>query len=94
MSCYDQVDIAERKMNVIDEFESYLISNDDDLFAFWQRHEASYSIMYSIACEIPITSATNTGVEHLFPSSGNAVTETRTRLSTQKVNKLIFIKTK
>ncbi|CAF2088726.1 unnamed protein product [Rotaria magnacalcarata] len=97
-SCYGQVDTTETKVNVIDEFERYLkpsdslLNDDEDLFAFWERQKHSYSILHSITCEILITPATNTAVEHLFSSSGNAVTETRSRLSAQKVNKLMFIK--
>ncbi|CAF3998677.1 unnamed protein product, partial [Rotaria magnacalcarata] len=86
--CYGQVDTTETKVNVIDEFERYLkpsdslLNDDEDLFAFWERQKDSYSILHSITCEILITHATNTAVEHLFSSSGNAVTETRSSTTT------------
>ena len=80
-SSYDQVDVAERKINVIAKFESYLksadslLKDDEDLFAFWKQQKNSYPIMYSMACEILITSAINTAVEHLFSSNDSALTE-------------------
>ena len=48
-SSYDQVNIAERKINVIAEFESYLksddslLKDDEDLFVFWERQKNSIS---------------------------------------------------
>jgi hypothetical protein len=51
-----------------------------------------FPVLYSIARDILIIPATNTSVERLFSASGNTITDTRTRLSAEKVDKLMFIK--
>ncbi len=51
-----------------------------------------YPILYTIAKDILIIPAINTCVERLFSASGNAVTETRTRLNADKLDKLMFLK--
>lgn len=48
--------------------------------------------MNSIAKDILIIPATNTSIERLFSASGNLVTDTRTRLNSDKINKLMFLK--
>jgi hypothetical protein len=59
---------------------------------FWKRQQIFFPVLYSIARQILIIPATNTAVERLFSASGNTVTHTRTRLSAEKVDKLMFIK--
>lgn len=93
--CFDQPSTG--VTNVIDELKLYLQSTDklldnEDLLTFWKRQKALYPILYSIACDILIIPATNTAAERLFSASGKTVTNTRNRLSSQKVDKLMFIK--
>ncbi|CAF3817810.1 unnamed protein product [Rotaria magnacalcarata] len=94
--CYDQPSAA-GVVAINDEFKRYLQSNDtlidnEDLLTFWKRQKNLYPILYSIVCDILIIPASNTAVERLFSASGHAVTDTRTRLSAQKLDKLMFIK--
>lgn len=93
--CFDQPGGTGTQTN--DEFKRYLQSTDtlvgnEDLLTFWTRQKNLYPTLYSIACEILIVPASNTAVERLFSASGQAVTNVRTRLSAQKLNKLMFIK--
>ena len=68
------------------------MNKDDDVFQYWLHRRESFPILYSIAKDILINPATNTTAESLFSASGAAVTEVRTRLSADKVNKLTFLK--
>ncbi|CAF4530762.1 unnamed protein product [Rotaria sp. Silwood2] len=96
--CFDQISTAAIAPNTNDELKRYLQSNDnlihddEDLLIFWKRQKVFYPTMYSIACEILIVPATNTAAERLFSASGKTITNTRTRLATEKVDKLMFIK--
>jgi hypothetical protein len=96
--CFDQTSTAAIVPDANDELKRYLQSNhsliddDEDLLVFWERQKVFYPILYSIACEILIIPATNTAAERLFSASGKTITNTRTRLSAEKVDKLMFIK--
>ncbi|CAF4921023.1 unnamed protein product [Rotaria sp. Silwood1] len=95
--CYDQISTTLKASDTNDELKRYLQSIDslidnEDLFDFWRRQKFVYPVLYSIARDILIVPATNTAAERLFSASGNTVTETRNRLSSQKVDKLMFIK--
>ncbi|CAF4609023.1 unnamed protein product, partial [Rotaria sp. Silwood2] len=95
--CYDQISTTSKASDNNDELKRYLQSIDslidnEDLFDFSRRQKFIYPVLYSIARDILIVAATNTAAERLFSASGNTVTETRNRLSSQKVDKLMFIK--
>ncbi|CAF5033384.1 unnamed protein product, partial [Rotaria sp. Silwood1] len=95
--CYDQISTTSKASDNNDELKRYLQSIDslidnEDLFDFWRRQKFIYPVLYSIARDILIVPATTTAAERLFSASGNTVSETRTRLSSQKVDKLMFIK--
>jgi hypothetical protein len=96
--CFDQTSALAIVSDANDELKRYLQSNDnlvdddEDLLLFWKRQKVFFPILYSIAREILIIPATNTAVERLFSASGNTITTTRTRLSAEKVDKLMFIK--
>ncbi|CAF4331137.1 unnamed protein product, partial [Rotaria sordida] len=95
--CYDQISTIPKASDTDDELKRYLQSIDslidnEDLFDFWRRQKFVYPVLYSIARDILIVPATNTAAERLFSASGNTVTETRNRLSSQKPDKLMFIK--
>ncbi|CAF3375517.1 unnamed protein product [Rotaria sp. Silwood2] len=94
--CYDQPSAAV-VIAANDEFKRYLQSTDtlvdnEDLLTFWKQQKDLYPIIYSIARDILIIPASNTAVERLFSASGRTVTDTRTRLSGEKLDKLMFIK--
>jgi len=96
-SCFDLEQPRTKQQNINNEFENYLndetkLKKNDDLFQYWSKHRHIYPILYTIAKDILIIPATNTCVERLFSASGNAVTETRTRLNADKLNKLMFLK--
>ncbi|CAF1353535.1 unnamed protein product [Adineta steineri] len=95
--CFDQSPATIAVVDANDELKRYLRStdtliDDEDLLTFWKRHKSLYPVLYSIACVVLIIPASNTAVERLFSASGKTVTNVRTRLSAQKVDKLMFIK--
>ncbi|CAF1474941.1 unnamed protein product [Adineta ricciae] len=96
--CFDQLSKSNTVADSNDEIKRYLQSHDsiigtEDPLPFWTRHKNSHPILYSIATEILIIPDSNTAVERLFSASGkNSYTSVRTRLSTQKVDKLMFKK--
>ncbi|CAF1395413.1 unnamed protein product [Rotaria sp. Silwood1] len=95
--CFDQLSTSASVPDANDKLKRYLQANDslrddEDLFMFWKRQKAFYPTLYSIVCEILIIPATKTAAERLLSASGNTITNTRTRLSAEKVNKLMFIK--
>ncbi|CAF4140958.1 unnamed protein product, partial [Rotaria sordida] len=88
-------DLPDQTANNIRVFTNCVLESYDlkrDLFAFWERQNDLYPFLYLIARDVLIVSATNTAVERLFSASENSVTEARTRLSAQKVDKLMFLK--
>src|SRR4051794_3662190 len=79
------------------EFENYLndrtkLEKNDSILEYWSKQQHIYPTLYAIAKDILIIPATNTSIERLFSASGSAVTETRTRLDAEKLNKLMFLK--
>ncbi|CAF1482810.1 unnamed protein product [Rotaria sp. Silwood1] len=96
-SCFDLEQSQTRQQHMNDEFESYLneetkLKRNDDLFQYWIQRQQKFPILYSIAKDILTIPATNTCVERLFSASGAAATESRTRLSADKLDKLMFLK--
>lgn len=80
------------------ELEEYLNLNvqlheDDDILLFWRQNRSKFPILTSIVQDYYAIPASNTIVERLFSSSKNTVSDKRTRLSTDKINKLLFLKT-
>jgi hypothetical protein len=67
------------------------IDENDDVFSFWKENEKSFPTLSTIVRELYAIPASNTIVERLFSSSKNTVTDRRTRLSAEKVNKLLFL---
>ncbi|CAF1285589.1 unnamed protein product [Rotaria sordida] len=81
------------------EFENYLASTlvmegdeNDDILAFWRQHKQTFPLIASIARDILAIPASNTTVERQFSSCKNTVTDKRTKLGSEKMNKLIFLK--
>ncbi|CAF4922845.1 unnamed protein product, partial [Rotaria sp. Silwood1] len=61
------------------------------LFAFWERQNDLYPILYLIARDVLIVSATNTAVERLFSASENSITEAHTLFVDNGTTPLLII---
>jgi hypothetical protein len=80
-----------------DELEEYMASNiqlneSDDVLSFWLQHKLKFPILFSIVQDFYAIPASNTIVERLFSSSKSTITDKRTSLASEKVNKLLFLK--
>ncbi len=87
------------KNDIDKEFEHYLASTlvmegdeNDDILSFWRQHKQTFPLIASIARDILAIPASNTSVERQFSSCKNTVTDKRTKLGSEKLNKLIFLK--
>jgi len=59
---------------------------------FWSRHSKSFPTISTIVRDIFAIPASSTMVERLFSISKNTVTDKRTRLGMDKIDKLMFLK--
>ncbi|CAF1124545.1 unnamed protein product [Didymodactylos carnosus] len=80
-----------------DEFHLYIESTvtfgkDETVLDYWKKNETVYPTISKIAKRILAIPATDTSAERLFSQSGNTVTNRRTRLGTDKVNQLMFLR--
>ncbi|CAF1443450.1 unnamed protein product [Didymodactylos carnosus] len=73
--------------SVFDDF-----TNDDDLFSFWRKKKDEFPIIGAIARKLLGIPASNTSVERLFSSTKITVSDRRTRLGAEKIDKLMFLK--
>ena len=78
------------------EFEIYLNSDlrldeNADLFEFWMQQCENFPQLFQLAKQVLIIPASNTCVERMFSVSGATVTEKRTRLAIEKIDKMIFL---
>jgi hypothetical protein len=99
MEVFDKPPSVPKKDNVEEELENYLASTlvmegdeNDDILSFWKQHKQSFPLIASIARHILSIPASNTSVERQFSSCKNTVTDKRTKLGSEKLNKLIFLK--
>jgi hypothetical protein len=99
MEVFDKPPSIPQKNNVEKELENYLTSTlvmegdaEDDILSFWKQHKQSFPLIASIARDILAIPASNTSVERQFSSCKNTVTDKRTKLGSEKLNKLIFLK--
>ncbi|CAF3410164.1 unnamed protein product [Rotaria socialis] len=79
------------------EFDRYLgdetrIDNNTNILTYWHLNKSIYPNLARLAKRILAIPATNTTIERLFSDSGNTITDRRTRLDTDKINNLLFIK--
>jgi hypothetical protein len=77
------------------EFEIYLNSDlrldeNADLFEFWMQQRENLPQLFQLAKQVLIIPTSNTCVERMFSVSGATVTEKRTRLAIEKIDKMIF----
>ncbi|CAF3389170.1 unnamed protein product [Rotaria socialis] len=94
--CFDD---RRPSMSNMDEFTSWMSCNltlddkeNDDLLGFWSKNSLSFPIISTIVRDIFAISASNTTVERTFSISKNLITDKRTRLGTEKVNQMIFLR--
>ncbi|CAF3920080.1 unnamed protein product [Rotaria sordida] len=83
----------------VDEFASWMSSTltlddeeNDDILGFWSYHNQSFPIISTIVRDIFAIPASNTTVERLFSISKYTITDKRTRLGMEKINKLMFLR--
>jgi hypothetical protein len=67
------------------------ISEKDDVFAFWKENSKSFPLLSLVVRKIYAIPASNTSVERLFSSSKNTVTDRRSSLFADRLNKLLFL---
>jgi len=72
------------------DFDTEIIN--DDLLSFWRRKKNEFPTIASIARKVLSIPAANTSVERLFSSSKIIIGDKRTRLSSEKIDKLMFLK--
>lgn len=95
--CFDQSRLVTKPITLpVNELDEYMSLNDqisgkDDVFAFWKENSGSFPLLSLIVREIYAIPASNTSVERLFSSSKNTVTDRRSSLSADRVNKLLFL---
>lgn len=98
MEIFDKQSAIPEKSSVEEELEKYLTSTSvvqdeekDDILSYWREHQKLFPLIASIARDVLAIPASNTSVERLFSSCKNTVTDKRTRLGAEKLNKLMFL---
>jgi len=95
--CFDQTQsIIKPVPTPVTELDNYMaldvqIHDNDDVLIFWEEHEILFPTLASIVRDLFAIPASNTLVERLFSSSKNTVTDRRTSLGGEKINKLLFL---
>ncbi|CAF1398655.1 unnamed protein product, partial [Didymodactylos carnosus] len=95
--CFDQPKPPSSSTSTpFDELDSYMaldqqINENDDVLLFWKENAKSFPILSLIVRDLYAIPASNTIVERLFSSSENTVTDQRTSLAANKLNKLLFL---
>ncbi|CAF0799476.1 unnamed protein product [Adineta steineri] len=79
-----------------DELNDYMALNvklneEDDILKFWLQQKLKFPVLFSIVRDFYAIPASNTNVERLFSSSKNTITDKRTSIGAEKVNKLLFL---
>ncbi|CAF1436953.1 unnamed protein product [Adineta ricciae] len=95
--CFDQVSNPE-PFHIV-ECEEYLNSttnsdenDDDNILEYWTKQQNRFPNIHSLARKVLAIPASNTEVERLFSCSKMVVTDNRTRLDAEKLNKIIFLR--
>ncbi|CAF3751948.1 unnamed protein product, partial [Rotaria magnacalcarata] len=78
----------------LNDYMKFIIPDEesDDVLLFWKNHEKFFPTLSKILRDLYAISASNTFVERLFSASKNIVTDRRTSLGEEKLNKLLFLK--
>ena len=79
-----------------DELEEYMalnvrLSENDDVLLFWLKHKMKFPTLFNIVQDLYAIPSSNTSIERLFSASKNTVTDKRTSLGAEKINKLLFL---
>ena len=64
---------------------------NDDVLLFWKNCEKFFPILAAIVTSIYNILASNTTVERLFSQANNTFSPRRTKMQTEKLNKLLFL---
>ena len=98
MSIYDKQHEVPEKSSAEEQLEKYLTSTsiiqdeeDDDILGYWREHQKLFPLISSIARVVLAIPASNTLVERLFSSCKNTIIDKRTRLGSEKLNKMMFL---
>ena len=70
---------------------SDMLPLDDDVLHFWKNNQNKFPILSSIVRDLYSIPASNTNIEQLFSSAGNTISDRRTNLNPEKVNKVLFL---
>ncbi|CAF3172584.1 unnamed protein product [Rotaria sp. Silwood2] len=96
-SCFDipKIDLKLTSPSY-DELKEYLtldvqLTEQDDILQFWLQQKSKFPILFSIVQDFYAVPASNTSIERLFSSSKNTVTDKRSSLGADKINKLLFL---
>ncbi len=83
----------------MDEFTSWMSStltladdDGDDILHFWSQNGHLFPTIAVIARDVLAIPASNTSVERLFSKSKNMITDKRTRMGVEKIDRLLFLK--
>lgn len=93
-SCYDKPRATKPALDEVmvwlqSDFD-YDITNDD-LLSFWRQKRNDFPNIARIARKVLAIPASNTSVERLFSSTKTTVGDRRTKLGTEKIDKLMFL---
>ena len=95
MQIFDRPNTKKEKPVDEQEIEGYLKSalvlDDDDILTYWEEHSNYFPWIAAVARDVLVIPASNTSVERLLLSSKNTISDKRTKLGTEKLNKLIFL---
>lgn len=95
--CFDQpkpvVKTVPSPTKELDDYMSmdFQLYETDDVLSFWKTYSNTFPSLSSLARDLFAIPAANTSIERLFSASKNTVTERRTRLGADKLNKLLFL---
>ena len=65
---------------------------NSSLLGYWEQNRSSYPRLYRLAIRLLSIPATNLSSERYFSTAGLILTDYRSRLSSQNVNELLFIR--
>ena len=94
-------DVAQSSLTIVatplQELEAYMalnvqIDEKTDVLSFWREHAKLFPTLSEVARDIFSIPAANTIIERLFSTSKITVTDRRSSLAPDKVNKLLFLK--
>ena len=93
--CFDQPQLASSTADEVSlwmqaEFDPKII--DDDPLSFWRKKKDDFPMIANIARDVLAIPASNTSVERLFSAAKLVVTDRRTSLGAEKIDKLMFLK--